>query len=117
MLWASLTSTKPQIPMSAVDVRDVARAHISALDVPGEQGRVDEFILCAGETQGWTWQRVADFVQARYEFVGVKVEGPFGEPPSVDASKAERVLGLKWRSMEDTVGSFLDHQVELRGKL
>ena len=117
MLWSSLTSPQPLIPMSAVDVRDVAAAHIRALEVKAEDGEVEEFIVCASEREGWTWDRVAEFVKQKYEFVGVKVEGPFEQPPSVNTSKAERVLGFGWRSMEDTVGSFLDHQVELRGKL
>lgn len=117
MLWSSLTAPQPLIPMSAVDVRDVAAAHIRALNVEAGQGGVEEFILCASEQEGWTWDRVAEFVRRKYEFVGVRVEGPFEPPPSVDTSKAERVLGIGWRSMEDTVGSFLDHQVELRGKL
>ncbi|KAF3040848.1 hypothetical protein E8E11_006374 [Didymella keratinophila] len=69
------------------------------------------------EKEGWTWDRVAEFVRQKYEFVGVKVKGPFEQPPSVDTSKAERVLGFGWRIMEDTVGSFLDHQIELRSKL
>lgn len=117
MLWSSLTSPQPLIPMSAVDVRDVAAAHIRVLEIEAGDGEVEEFILCASEKEGWTWNRVAEFVKREYEFVGVKVEGPFEQPPSVDTSKAERVLGFGWRRMEDTVGSFLDHQVELRGKL
>ncbi|KAF3032868.1 hypothetical protein E8E12_003514 [Didymella heteroderae] len=117
MLWSSLTSPQPVIPMSAVDVRDVAAAHIRALEVDVRDGEVEEFIVCAGEKEGWTWDRVADFVKRKYAFVAVKLEGPFEQPPSADTSKAERVLGFGWRSMEDTVGSFLDHQVELRGKL
>jgi hypothetical protein len=116
MLWGSLTSPKPMIPMAAVDVRDVAAAHVKSLGIEIKDGEVDEFILCASEREGWTWDRVADFVRSKYEFVGVKVDGPFEEPPSVHTSKAEQVLGFGWRSMEDTVGSFLDHQAELREK-
>lgn len=103
--------------MSAVDVRDVAGAHVQALDVDAKNGQVEEFILCAGEREGWTWDRVADFVKSKYSFVGVQLEGPFGQPPSVDTTRAESVLGINWRAMEDTIGNFLDHQVELRGKL
>lgn len=117
MLWTSLTSPKPMIPMAAVDVRDVAAAHIRALEVQVGDGEVEEFLLSATEKEGWTWDQVADFVRRTYEFVDVKVEGPFEQPPSVDTSKAQHVLGLEWRSMEDTIGSFLDNQVKLSGKL
>ncbi|KAH6612576.1 NAD dependent epimerase/dehydratase [Boeremia exigua] len=118
MLWISLTSAKPIIPMAAVDVRDVAGAHIKALNVQvGAKGEVEEFILSAGEKDGWTWSRVAEFAKEKYPSVGVQLEGPFGEPPKVDTQRAQEVLGVKWRTMEDTIGSFLDQQAELRSQL
>lgn len=117
-LWASLTAPQPMIPMSGVDVRDVAGAHVKALEV-GVNGtaEVEEFLLAAGETEGWTWGRVAEFVRERYPFVGVKLEGPFAEPPKVDSRRAREVLGVQWRGMEDTVSAFLDQQAELRSQL
>ncbi|KAJ4987178.1 NAD dependent epimerase/dehydratase [Stagonosporopsis vannaccii] len=119
MLWASLTmGPQPMIPASGVDVRDVAAAHIRVLDV-GVHGtdEVEEFLLAAGEKEGWTWDRVAEFVREKYPAVDVKLEGPFAAPPSVDSSKARKVLGLQWRGMEDTVAAFLDQQMELRSQL
>lgn len=115
MLWASLTSSAPMIPMAAVDVRDVAGAHLRALDAAGDG--LEEFILSAGVEQGWTWEGVVGYVRREFGFVDVKLEGPFGEPPSVHAGKAGRVLGVRWRKMEDTVGAFLGQQRELRGRL
>ncbi|KAJ4380278.1 hypothetical protein N0V86_004589 [Didymella sp. IMI 355093] len=54
MLWGSLTSRKPLIPMASVDVRDVAAAHVKALGIEIKDGEVEEFILCASEREGWT---------------------------------------------------------------
>jgi nucleoside-diphosphate-sugar epimerase len=116
MLWACLHAPKPLIPMTAVDVRDVAAAHVAALHLPtSEEGDVEEFILSAGPKEHWTWEQVADFARSRYPALGVKLEGPFDAPPEMETQRAERMLGLKWRGMEDTVGEFLDQQVELRG--
>lgn len=118
MLWGTLHSPKPPIPMSAVDVRDVASAHLKALNIKaGNAEEIEEFILNAGEKEGWKWDSVADFVKKKYEIVDVQLEGPFDKSPSVDTQRAEKVLGMKWKSMEDTVSSFLDQQVELRSLL
>lgn len=118
MLWGCLHAPKPFIPMSAVDVRDVAAAHLKALTVKsGAIGEVQEFILSAGVKEGWTWTQVADFARAKYSALDIKLEGPFEEPPSVDTQRAEGVLGMQWRRMEETMGSFLNQQVELRAQL
>lgn len=118
MLWGCLHSAKPFIPMSAVDVRDVASAHLKALDVQtGSKREVEEFLLSAGLKEHWTWDQVAEFVRSKYPSFGFKLEGPFDEPPLVDTQRAENVLGMQWRRMEDTVGSFLDQQIELRAQL
>ncbi|KAJ8116997.1 hypothetical protein OPT61_g1707 [Boeremia exigua] len=106
MLWGSLHSPQPFIPIAAVDVRDVAAAHIKALDVQiSAKGEVEEFLLSAGPKEGWTWGGVKDFVVEKYPAIDVKLQGPFGELPSMETDKAENALGVKWRSMEDTMAS------------
>lgn len=120
MLWGCLHSPQPFIPLSAVDVRDIATAHIKALSVSvSNPNEIEEFVLSAGPREGWTWSQVADFVRNKYPAIGSKLEGPFAafdEPPRAVTTKAEQVLGLKWKSMEETVSSFLDHQIELQSK-
>ena len=118
MLWGCLHSPKPFIPMSAVDVRDVASAHLKALGIKAEKpNQVEEFILSAGEKAGWTWGGVVDFVRRKYPSVDVQLDGPFDKPRSVDTKRAEKVLGVELRKMEDTVSNFLDQQLELRSQL
>jgi nucleoside-diphosphate-sugar epimerase len=118
MLWSSLYSEKPFIPAAAVDVRDVALAHVRALgaNLEGKNG-VQEFIVSASEKDGWSWTNVAKFVREKYPNLGTKLEGSFDAPPPIEARRAEEILGLKWRKMEDTMASFLDHQLELRAQL
>lgn len=118
MLWGCLHSAKPSIPPSGVDVRDVALAHLKALEIKTEASEeVEEFILSAGPKDNWTWEQVANFVRSKYPALQVKLEGPFEEPPDVNTQKAETVLGMRWKRMEDTLGSFLDQQMELRAQL
>lgn len=118
MLWGCLHSAKPFIPMSAVDVRDIALAHLKALEVETAAGEgVEEFLLSAGPKDHWTWGQVAEFVRSKYPVLDVKLEGPLEEPPEVNTNKAETVLGIKWKPMEDTVGGFLDQQLGLRAQL
>ncbi|KAK6209807.1 NAD dependent epimerase/dehydratase [Colletotrichum tabaci] len=118
MLWESLFSEKPLVPMATVDVRDVALAHLKALDLEiKEKATVQEFLLSAPKATGWEWERVASFVREKYPALDIKLKGPFDEPPTVEAKRAAELLGIHWRSMEDTISSFLDQQVELKSQL
>ena len=117
MVYGSLQSEKPIIPLTAVDVRDVALAHIKALDLDLKTSGVEEFVTGADKSDGWTWAEVAEFVNRKYPSIGTKLVDPPKDGPSCDSRKAEEQLGIKWRTMEDTVSSFLDHQVELRSRI
>ena len=115
MLWGTLYSEKPTIPAVSVDVRDVALAHIRALEAKFEgKNEVQEFIISASDRDGWSWTKIAEFVKEKYPNLGIKLEGPFDPTPFVETPRAEEILGLKWKTMEETISSFLDHQVELR---
>ncbi|QRV92053.1 D-lactaldehyde dehydrogenase [Ceratobasidium sp. AG-Ba] len=79
------------------DVRDVALAHVRALEIPEAGGQ--RFITAL---EPHTWQDALDVLPPSY---------PRGEPGAgksvahivFDSSKAERVLGIKFRSFEETV--------------
>jgi nucleoside-diphosphate-sugar epimerase len=112
MLWASLSSEKPQIPSSGVDVKDVAAAHLKALDLKvGENSEVQEFLLSGA---GWRWDRVVDFVNEKYPNLGIKMTGPFAEDWKVETKRAEELLGVEWTPVEDTVADVLDQQLRFR---
>ncbi|KDN60721.1 putative NAD dependent epimerase/dehydratase [Colletotrichum sublineola] len=118
MLWKSLSSENPTFPMVAVDVRDVALAHLRALDVDVKgQSAVQEFLLSAPERTGWEWEHVIDFVREKYPQLNIQLKGPFEKPSKPESTRATELLGIQWRNMEDTIASFLDHQVELKAQL
>jgi nucleoside-diphosphate-sugar epimerase len=112
LLWASLFSEKPMMPSASVDVEDVAVAHLNALELElDDKPEVHEFLL---DGDGWSFERVVGFVREKYSDLGIKMTGPFVEGWTVDTKKAEEVLGIKWRSVEDTISSFLDQQLQYR---
>ncbi|KAI1074777.1 NAD(P)-binding protein [Whalleya microplaca] len=83
------------------DARVLGFAHVRALEVPEARG---QRLLVA---QGFRYQTVVDI--AREEIPELREKLPVGTPGKVedaytiDGSKAERVLGLKYGSLRDTV--------------
>ncbi|KAK7530890.1 uncharacterized protein J3D65DRAFT_671812 [Phyllosticta citribraziliensis] len=105
-LWKSLTSENQSLPGAAwVHVRDVAEAHIKALRPDIASG--EKFLANAGALD---WDEVKEFVKERYPSVQVGTSsGPAIFP--VDGSKAERVLGMKWRHWKEAVSEVVEQQL------
>ncbi|KAE8354580.1 hypothetical protein BDV28DRAFT_146949 [Aspergillus coremiiformis] len=108
--WESLESRKPNIPTAWVHVRDVADAHVKALETEIESGT--EFLLA---TPVVSWEYVGNYVKSKYPTVHWKLEPPFGSW-TVDVSTADRILRLKWRSQEQIVDDVINQQLALRAK-
>lgn len=107
MFMNSLGMDKPMFPSTIVDVRDVAEATLATLDAKIE--RNGEELIISGEKV--TWGDVVSFIKEKYPQVPLKLNPPFDQPFEANSSKARRLLDLKWRSMEDIVGSVLDQQL------
>ncbi|PWY82144.1 NAD(P)-binding protein [Aspergillus heteromorphus CBS 117.55] len=105
LLWASINSEQPQIANAWVHVRDVADAHVKALETKIASGT--EFLLCRPPV---SWEGVARFVKTEYPAVGCKLEGPFEGGWEIDTSSADRILGLKWRSEEEILRDVIRQQ-------
>lgn len=99
---------------SWVDVRDVALAHLRAYEIP-EAGN-QRFFLCKGN---FSYQMMCDILREKIPELRDRV--PIGKPGSgfggvelykTDSSKAQKVLGIKFRDLDETVAdaarSFLD---------
>jgi dihydroflavonol-4-reductase len=113
-----------------VDVRDVARAHVLAMETANAAGRH----VCAGETiamrslvemlrsTGWGGYKlpklgmdcaVGDFAAKLASYLQPKGVGAYlrthvGRVPRYDNGKIQRELGLKFRPLEETVRDTLD---------
>ncbi|KAL7949264.1 NAD(P)-binding protein [Trichoderma barbatum] len=83
------------------DVREVSAAHLLALEVPAAGGQ--RFWV----GQSLRWQTVVDV--AREQFPELRARLPEGKPGwiedayNVDGSKAEKVLGLKYLTLRETI--------------
>ncbi|KAL8372479.1 hypothetical protein RB595_002012 [Gaeumannomyces hyphopodioides] len=84
------------------DVRDVADAHLAALETPAAGGR--RFILA----HAFNWQRAVD--ASREALPELRDRIPEGTPGSwpetytIDGSRAVEVLGIKYRPLTETFG-------------
>jgi len=107
LFWSTLQAEKPQFPPMVVNVRDVADAHLRAATV-GTGERTMEFLLSGCET---SWDHVLSFVKSDFPEVEVGWTPPFAEASKVDTSRAEKVLGMKWRSTEEIFGSMILQQL------
>lgn len=114
-LWQSLSSEEPLIPSAFVHVRDVAQAHIAALQNFKSLQTGTEYIL---STQPFAWDNVAKVVKSEYPQIDVKLKkGPWPQDDwHVDTTPADRDLRIKWRSGEDMVIDVLNQQVSLKRK-
>ena len=89
----------PGLPAS-VDVRDVAKAHVNALQL--EKGTSERFLLCQGEN--YLEDGLAG-LRAKGE-KGLGEEGQKINPADhfhLDATKAEKVLGIDFIPFQQTV--------------
>lgn len=86
-------------PKAYVDVRDVAEAHIKALEIEEAKGK--RFLNCGG---GFTWEEVVDVLRRHYP--GKKFpENPVEKGPAYGFNNKQsiEVLGINYISLEDTV--------------
>ncbi|KAL8339474.1 hypothetical protein RB601_005854 [Gaeumannomyces tritici] len=114
-VYAVLGSDKVQDPdfCGCADVRDVADAHLAALETPAAGGR--RFIL----SHAFNWQRAADASrEAVPELRGRIPEGTPGSWPetyTVDGGRAVEVLGIRYRPLTETFGDAYRQLVRVEG--
>ncbi|CZT19578.1 related to flavonol reductase/cinnamoyl-CoA reductase [Ramularia collo-cygni] len=113
MFWKSLSASQPMIPSAFVHVRDVAEAHVKALENYQVLENGTEYILSAPV---FGWDKAAKVVRERYPQIEVSLEkGPFPlDDWRIDASRAEKDLGMKWRSGQAIIGDLVDQQLALK---
>ncbi|GFF52327.1 putative uncharacterized oxidoreductase C513.07 [Aspergillus udagawae] len=112
MIWGTVMTGKPVGNSTGVHVQDVAEAHIKALDEKVPDG--SKFLLAGKKA---SWSDVARIVKRDYPGIGAKItEDIPGESYPLDTTEAEKVLGMKWRSMDQMVKDVLEQQLGLLNK-
>ena len=110
LLWTSLNSENAVVPSAGVHVLDVAEAHVKCLgNAIGEGSR---FFLSA---PSFAWSDALDFVKREYPNHPWKLRPKEEKLWIVDTSRAESVLGMNWRSMEDMVRDVVEQQLLFLG--
>ncbi|KAJ5542712.1 NAD-dependent epimerase/dehydratase [Penicillium sp. DV-2018c] len=100
----------PTARITGVHVQDVAEAHIKVLDEKFKDGST---YLLAGPKM--TGANIAPIVKKFYPNSGALVtEDSEGIMIPNDASRAERELGMRWRSVETLVRDVMDQQLKFR---
>ncbi len=105
-------STPPTGTFLWVDVRDVALAHIRAIEVP--EAGAQRFFITAGH---YTNKDIVDIIRDAYPELKDRLPEATSDLPQdvygYDNSKSTQVLGLKYGSLKeavvDTVKSLLDN--------
>lgn len=105
-----------------VDVRDLARAHVLALEKP--EAANQRFFTAAGR---YSYQQLADILRESPRIpASIKKKVPVGKPGQnypgpdvyeVDNSKSKRVLGVTYRPLEECVIDAALNMIELRKDL
>jgi len=90
-------------PTQWVDVRDVALSHVRAMELPEAAGR--RFITVAGYTSN---AEVSAIVARRHPAIRNKLPQTFGKTldgkaPRVDTDPAQKLLGVQFTALEDSV--------------
>ncbi|KAJ5542313.1 hypothetical protein N7535_004733 [Penicillium sp. DV-2018c] len=92
-----------------VDVRDVALAHVRAIEVPEAGG--ERFFVTAGHFSN---KEIADIARETHPQLESKLpakDAPSDFPANVygyDNSKSQKILGLKYRPLKETVSDTVD---------
>jgi nucleoside-diphosphate-sugar epimerase len=104
-----------------VDVRDLATAHVRALEVP-EAGN-ERFFIVSGR---YSYQKTADVLRESPRIPeAYKKKVPLGQPGKnypgpdvydVDNSKSKRILGIEYRPFEDSIIDSALRLIELKEK-
>lgn len=111
-LLKAVTSADPaptRMPVF-VDVRDVAQAHVDALDV-AKIPNSERFVVCAGK---FTWSAIKEI----YESGAASAESmsPADDYYSISPKKIEDMMGIKWISLQSSVKDAL-HSLDVKSKI
>ncbi|KAF8992659.1 hypothetical protein BDQ17DRAFT_1546355 [Cyathus striatus] len=102
-------------PPYFVDVRDVAKAHVLAIDLPRAEPEEKRFIVNWGN---YTWKQAAEYLRKAHPSLtnvvdpAAYVEHP-GTLSTLDTSRSQKVLGLEYISPEKTLNDFVENIKEV----
>lgn len=109
LFWSSLGMEKPLIANAWVHVRDVADAHVKALNADFESGK--EFILSC---PALSWDEVISYITENYPQLDGQLQGPFEEATPIQTPAADQILNMRWRSARSIIDDVVKQQLAFR---
>jgi len=104
-LYKAISATDNKIPATPfpayVDVRDLADAHVRSLRVAEAGGH--RFLICGGS---YTYQQICDILRDKFATKNIPLGTPNEKAPAafrIDTTSAEKVLKMRWTSLEQCV--------------
>ncbi|KAI5956933.1 GRE2 [Candida jiufengensis] len=101
-----------------IDVRDVAKAHLSAFENPqAEEQRIILF------NSSFTEQTILDFINKHYQNLNLPKGSPGSDKlqlenlPKIDDSKSREILGFKFVDFETSISDSVDQILKAKKKL
>ncbi|RFU72435.1 cinnamoyl- reductase [Trichoderma arundinaceum] len=107
-IYRLFNGSEKEVPPTAfwsyVDVRDLAEAHVLAFEKSAAANQ--RYLIAAS---AYSYQQICDIIRAKFpELRDTTSKGETGAPLPpvyrVDTTKANNDLGVKYRSLEDTIG-------------
>ena len=108
--WSSMAADAAPFPCMVVDVRDVAEAHLQAAIVP-TQRKMTEILL---NGYAGTWEPVLSLFKKEFPDLGLAWKSSSSKPSDIDVSRAESVLGMQWRPVEEMFRGLVTQQLHLQ---
>ncbi|KAI4731269.1 NAD(P)-binding protein [Aureobasidium sp. EXF-10728] len=111
MLWMTIQYGNPAFPSLWVDVKDVATAHVRAIDCSAPSGT--EFITSGPEV---SWNEIAEFMKQEYPDLSKLEPNYQGHTTRAETVNPEKYLGMEWRPWQQTVREMVEQQLSFQGK-
>ncbi|CAD0087963.1 unnamed protein product, partial [Aureobasidium vineae] len=111
MLWMTIQYGNPAFPSLWVDIKDVAAAHVRAIDCSAPSGT--EFITSGPEV---SWDEIAEFMKQEYPELG-KLEPNYEGPKTrAETVNPEKYLGMEWLPWQQTIREMVEQQLSFQEK-
>jgi nucleoside-diphosphate-sugar epimerase len=111
MLWSTIQNGNPETPSLWVDVKDVAAAHVRAIDCNAPSGT--EFIHSGPSV---SWEEIAEFAKQEYPQLS-KLEANFEGPVTgAETVNVKKYLGMDWRPWKPTMREVIEQQLSFQGQ-
>jgi nucleoside-diphosphate-sugar epimerase len=111
MLFSMIQNNNPFVSSLWVDVKDVAAAHVRALDCSAPSGT--EFLHSGTEV---SWDEIAEWAKQEYPQLSKLEPNYQGPKTKAETGSAEKYLGIKWRPWKEPFREMMEQQLSFQNQ-